>query len=382
MRLIIFTGIGRAFQCIGHRLNLCQATRPCCISKLMGFCTLCGGDVDEICPLWRWIFDLFKLYLVGVFELLRQWFASSSVQSRPCHGPRETLPAFQAVNPVILLTGCTSGIGREILRRLQAAQLDVVAITHNEVDLPMGCEQLSIDFNSRASTERGSQEVLRRLMHVGTERLAILIHCAATFHPRVSPHEKDTSVVAKTLNVNLLMPCLFINRITHLLHGIVWIGSSSQSAAPRLRNIRCPLHAAKSPFSAYPLSKLLSLAFANDWSVLNKKPVVVVHPGVVATGLYRAERGMVGRILRILIPMFAWTASSSAMRIMRLVEVGGFLDNIKGEPVGTEDPRNSNGVYWDTVRMGRGALPPQLRCVSEQKKIATKLCHAFDQDLF
>lgn len=347
-------------------------------------CTLCEGPVDHACSVWRWLLDFLTLYLVGVYELLRQWLLSRTEHSQQHHAAAAQLRGFRKANPLVLLTGCASGVGLEILRQLSSMGLDIIAITHfASTVLPVNCQQIALDFSSKLSVDDGCVTISRRLEGIDAGRPVILIHCAAIFHPEASTERaENASPVITTLNVNLLMPCLFVKGIGHLLSGIIWIGSSSHSAAPSLRNIRCPLHVAKTPFSMYPLSKLLSLVYVEQWSLANAKPVAVIHPGVVATGLYKHERGVMGKTLSVLIPLFAWNATSSAKRVLQLIEVGTFLERIQSGVDSSCTQFDSRRVYWDTVRMRQGVLPEQIRDYTERSCVARKLFRALEADVF
>ncbi|CDF36376.1 unnamed protein product [Chondrus crispus] len=337
-------------------------------------CNFGGCRVEEYSSFWRWIVDFLTLYVFGCYELLRQLISSSYPHARHCEPAPPS--GFGGTNSLILLTGCSTGIGYELLKQLLAAELDVVAITHNQdAGLPRKCKQVVVDFGSTSSTENGCITLSGIVEELGAKRPVILVHCAAVLHPKTNANYSASTIVTRTLTINLLMPMLFVKRLSELLSGIVWIGSSTQYIAPNLFDSQCPMHVAKTPFSAYPLSKLLAFVFAERWSIINSKPVVVIHPGVVATGLYRDERGLVGKILRRMMPFFAWTPAFSARRILQLVSYGGFFHHLEKRFDPSGAPQGSIPVYWDSVTMGPGLLPLQILDQGQRNKIAEALSH-------
>lgn len=340
-------------------------------------CTICGKGLGEF-SLWQWVFDFLCLYIFGCFELFRQkcsWTASR--QANPHRSPE--VSSFQTTNSLILLTGCTSGIGLELLNRFLDVGLDVVAITHNrDPGLLRQCRQVVLDFGSTESTENACVILAGIIKELKGRRPVILIHCAAVFHPKVKNNDPLVTIATKTFAINLLMPVLFVRRLSKLLSGIIWIGSSSQNVAPVVLDVNCPTHAAKTPFSAYPLSKLLAFVFLEHWSLVSGKPAATIHPGVVATGLYRGERGLVGKILRYVMPIFAWTSATSAERILQLISETEFFCRLGKQCDSSYITPGSRPIYWDSVRMGPGWLPCQVRSQGQRNKIARALNHVVE----
>lgn len=344
-------------------------------------CELChGNSPSSSLSLWRTIFDFLWLYLIGMTELFRQWLVVALQKPGNASKEKSALHELRSANPIILLTGCTSGIGRQILAVLLDNNIQVIAFTHRaETILSNECEHIHMDLSSRRSVETASAAVVQSLKQIAVQRTVVLIHCAGVYYPRPdSPSEGMLPLLTECLNVNVINPFAFVERISPAIDGIVWIGSSSQRVAPRLGNAHCLLHAARTPFAMYPLSKLLALLIAEKWSSEKKKPAAVIHPGIVNTDLYRGERGIIGFCIRLLIPFVAWDVKKSVSRILQLINASAFWERATQQSIPTFPRPGHNGVYWDAVSMMLYPLPPQIRNDGDRTALATRLYAALE----
>ncbi|PXF42372.1 hypothetical protein BWQ96_07892 [Gracilariopsis chorda] len=335
-------------------------------------CNLCGCGAPQQ-PSVRVIFEFIALYLVGIYELIRQWFFSVPLSS-DCNTVLQDVIRDQKL--VIVLSGVTSGIGRELLHSLLRTSADVIALTHPSTTVKdPGCKQVMIDFESIESTTAVINKLLAELTSL-PPRKAIYIHCAAVYNPLplVSNGYSLTSV-ERTLLTNTFIPAAFIEGIASVVSGVVYIGSSSQKAASRFDIRHCLLQAAQSPYGAYPVSKLLSLLHIADWGVRTGKPCIVIHPGIVATRLYHTQKGLIGAILRGFVSQFAWNAETSATRIFKVLQRSRFFDMaMSGSRKNTVRITNEYYVYWDCVTMDVSAPPAQVP-KSETSTLAMHIHH-------
>lgn len=349
-------------------------------------CSVCSGCRGPARPpsAWRNILDLVALYIIGVIELFRQWLFAVPDAASPDRVVAETVASVNEANPVILLTGSTSGIGRHLLRILAQSDAHVIALTQSpRHSIPSSCEQINLDLSSYKSVASAANAVLDRLNQLATDQPVVLVNCAGVYYPGKRPKATPVSPATETINVNLLGPSLFAHLLGPTLSGIVWFGSSAHAIAPRVSTTQSNLHAAATPYAAYPLSKLLSVIFVESWSALNSKPAMVIHPGVVATGLYKGERGLLGICIRQLMPFCAWEAERSACRVLHLVCGASFWKNLQGFKQGTHKPQSwsegsRTGVYWDAVSMSQARLPWQIRDKRVRAEIGESLRAVLD----
>ena len=75
------------------------------------------------------------------------------------------------VGRVVLITGCSSGIGAAIARRLQQAGWTVYATARNPEDLAglkaLGCRVLALDVEDEASMQAAVETVIRQAGGIG-----------------------------------------------------------------------------------------------------------------------------------------------------------------------------------------------------------------------
>lgn len=335
-----------------------------------GKCKHCDKPAHPAPTLFRSFVDFLLLYACGIYELLRQRFAAA----RYFPSLRLDQPlCVRSPNPIIIITGATSGIGNELLHSLSSQTDHIISLVHwKDVSRTphRNVTELLLDLRSRRSTEAVTQQLLYRLETECNSRPVVLVHCAAVYHPSKHAGESQSWFEAEeTLLVNTFMPTLLTDSLSHVLSGIIWIGSSSQMVAPRVAQNECLLATARSPYSAYPLSKLLALAFVEQWCRRTKKPALIVHPGVVASNLYRHERSPIGVLVRFFMPVFAWNVQISAIRILSLVRKAGFFERLQTNPK-FSDGEYSTPVYWDAVTMSSADLPFQIQNANTRKYIA------------
>lgn len=100
------------------------------------------------------------------------------------------------------------------------------------------------------------------------------------------------------------------------------------------------------------MSKLAAIITLVHHAHLLDIPVMIIHPGVVTTGLYRYERGLIGWLLRAVVRLVAWNVTQSTRRILYVVAKAGVMDSDANHLVGMPS-------YWDAVTLGPSPLPWQ-----------------------
>lgn len=298
---------------------------------------------------------LILLYAVGIYHLLRQLLISVPI-------PRSSLSfsSFSRVRPVVILTGATSGIGLQIFNLLKGYNLtsQLILLTHasSSSATKSKCSHVSntsdnvhsipIDLNDESITNEAITAVQKLLKDKTTyQPPVLLIHCAAAYNPSL-PRKAEA-----TFMINSLMPMLLLHRLRHVLNAVVVLGSASHDIAPALNVNQCPVNMAPSPSLAYPASKGLLLGIVSHWSNTSLVPAMVIHPGIVASGLYDHEEGLNGTILRKFIHLLAWDTMSAALRILHIIESASLLN------VGL---RNTVPLYWDAVTLSACRIPRHL----------------------
>lgn len=299
---------------------------------------------------------LILLYAIGIYHLLRQLLISVPT-------PKSSLFSFSSfshVRPVVILTGATSGIGLQIFNLLKGYNLtsQLILLTHASSS-PVTKSKCSygsstsdnvysipIDLNDKSITNEAITAVLELLKDKVTyPPPVLLIHCAAVYNPPV-PRKAEA-----TFMINSLMPMLLIHRLRHVLNAVAVLGSASHDIAPTVDMKQYPVNMVPSASLAYPASKGLLLGIVSHWSNTSRAPAIVIHPGIVASGLYNHEEGLKGTILRKFIRLFAWDTMSAAIRVLRIIESANLLH------VGF---RNTLPLYWDAVTLSACRIPRHL----------------------
>ncbi|CAN8068552.1 unnamed protein product [Agarophyton chilense] len=290
-------------------------------------------------------------------ELLRQWLFTTPVDDDHIIRLYNDIDSHK---PIILLSGITSGIGGELLRHFTASSAHVIALGHNpRPAFIRKYTMLPVNFESVESTLATANELIAMLGHVHPDRNVILVHCAAVYNPSDT---NDSNSVQRTLLINTFLPAVFIESISNVISGVICIGSSSQRISPKLEP-SCVLTATQSAYAAYPFSKLLSLVHAMDWGWRSKKPCIVIHPGIVATGLYQNEPGIRGVVLRLIVSVAAWSPEKSALRVLYVLEASRFLEaaRYRSRPRNFLETMDFSNAYWDSVSLKASPMPRQVR---------------------
>jgi NAD(P)-dependent dehydrogenase (short-subunit alcohol dehydrogenase family) len=214
--------------------------------------------------------------------------------------------------PIAVVTGATSGIGRHIALGLAEAQFHVVLVARDaaradatqawiHATIPDAQIEIQLaDLSSIAATS-----ALARAITARHAAIALLVANAGIFQSRrqVTPEGHDM-----VLAVNHLSPFVLIAGLRRALAAgapsrIVVVGSSTSDTA-RIDPDNLELTRNWGMVRAYSQSKLAVMIATFGWARrLSGSGIVanVVHPGAVATSLVRAN-GVIGLAWRLMAP--------------------------------------------------------------------------------
>lgn len=336
------------------------------------------------------------LIAVGVYELMRQicfafmkrasiWVSKSKSRSElESESTQACLDSLERVHPVVVISGASSGIGKEIYCLIRTRAQRVIVLASAEEATPVHANDyddddivLPIDFGDRESTVRAAvrlKSLLRR--DASSNNRVLFIHCAGVYYPLPRDtagldrngkcreggggwKESVTASAQKTLSVNATMPALLLHELGHAVDGVVVLGSVSQQFALHMRPGRCPAARSATPAGAYATSKALLLICVGYWGRRTDVPVLVVHPGVVASALFRSEPGFRGVLTRAWARALGWSPAYSARRVLGTIEGARLLDAIQTSTQTSSQTRPP--LFWDAVTARPVPLPARLR---------------------
>jgi NAD(P)-dependent dehydrogenase (short-subunit alcohol dehydrogenase family) len=209
-----------------------------------------------------------------------------------------------------LVTGATSGIGKETAVRLAMLGASVVIVGRDAARgaaagaeiasrVPLAqIEVLTADLSSLAQVRGLAGEVLSR-----HERLDVLIHNAGVISPR---RQLSADGLETTFATNHLGPFL----LTSLLRGLLEhsaparVVTVSSAAHKQVRAIPWDDLPRVAQAQAYPVSKLLNILFTAELARRLAGTGVTancLHPGFVRTSLGRDVTGVVGAVLPLVL---------------------------------------------------------------------------------
>lgn len=206
-------------------------------------------------------------------------------------------------NRIALVTGANSGIGRETVRALAKAGMEVIMVCRDlkrgeealaDVQETTGSQTLHLflaDLSSQASIRKLAQNVLEQF-----SALDVLINNAAVISPE---RELTEDGIERQFAVNHLAPFLLTNLLLDRL---------KQSAPSRIVNVSSQMHqrtdfdfdnlqGEKSyhPRRIYAQTKLANVLFTKELARRLQGTGVTantLHPGTVATGLFGRFLGL------------------------------------------------------------------------------------------
>jgi len=252
---------------------------------------------------------------------------------------------------IVLVTGATSGIGLETARALARMGAHVVigardaargqVVVDELLKRGASAELLPIDLASWASVRRAFERFATT-----HPRLDVLVNNAGTVtrgrQITADGHERiwATNFLGPFLLTRLLLP-----RLREASRPRVVNVSSAAHFGGRMNWEDLELSQGFRPFRAYSNSKLALVLFTQE--LAKREPrfsVNAVHPGVIATRIWRAAPAPIAFLLRLVLP----SAKKGAAPVIRLAAAAE-LDGVSGR-------------YFDKFR----EVPPAPAATSEK----------------
>jgi retinol dehydrogenase 12 len=215
---------------------------------------------------------------------------------------------------ICLVTGATSGIGKETAVRLAMLGANVVLVARTVARgemageeirrrVPLGrVEAVTADLSSLAEVRRLAEEVLARY-----DRLDVLVNNAGVIMTR---RQSTADGLETTFATNHLGPFLLTNLLRRLLERsaparIVTVSSAAHKQVRTIPWDDLPRGAPDGHRQAYPVSKLLNILFTAELARRVTGTGVTancLHPGFVRSDLGRDVTGVLGALVRLILP--------------------------------------------------------------------------------
>jgi retinol dehydrogenase 12 len=265
----------------------------------------------------------------------------------------------------MLVTGATSGIGLETARALARRGAVVLVVARDAsrgqavVDELVGAghaaELHGIDMASFAAVRQGAARIAAR-----HPALDVLINNAAVVTRRRQLSPDGHELIWAT---NFLGAFLLTRLLGPLLH---------RAAAPRVVNVSSEAHRHARihwedlelehgfrGYRAYAQSKLALVLFTRE--LARRDPALAVnavHPGVIATRIWRAARPPIPWLLNLLLPS-ARTGAAPVLRLATAPELGRvsgrYFDQLEERPPGPGGlPAADAARLWDIAERATG----------------------------
>ena len=222
-----------------------------------------------------------------------------------------------------LVTGATSGIGKETALRLATLGATVIIVARDAARGEAAAaeigsrvpgatvEVMTADLSSLAQVRRLAGEVLAR-----QDRLDVLVNNAGVISTR---RQLTADGLEVTFAVNHLAPFLLTTLLRGLLERsaparVVTVSSAAHKQARAIPWDDLPYGGRSAQGQAYPLSKLLNILFTSELARrLHGTGVTAncLHPGFVRTALGRDVTGALGAVLPLILRVQPGPASGA-----------------------------------------------------------------------
>ncbi|GAA4624938.1 SDR family oxidoreductase [Actinoallomurus vinaceus] len=213
-----------------------------------------------------------------------------------------------------LVTGASSGIGKETAVRLAMLGATVIIVARTPARGEMAAEEIRrrvpharvdvmvADLSSLAEVRRLAEEVLARY-----DRLDVLVNNAGVIMMR---RQLTADGLETTFATNHLGPFLLTNLLRGLLERsaparVVTVSSAAHKQVRTIPWDDLPHGGPAGYRQTYPLSKLLNILFTFELARrLTGTGVTAncLHPGFVRTALGRDVTGVLGAVVRLVLP--------------------------------------------------------------------------------
>lgn len=273
-----------------------------------------------------------------------------------------------------IITGATSGIGKETAIGLAHAGFDVLILARDQSKASLLVEELKqlqpqgkfqsiqCDFSSLKSVDAAAHIALDRLNH-----LDVLINNAGAIY---QDRQESVDGIELTLAVNHLGPYHLTERLIPLMEQskrarIINVSSAAHTQA-KLDWDDLQLKKGWSALKSYANSKLFNIYTARHWAdKLRAKGITAysLHPGVVKTGFAGNFKGFLKILLQLIQP-FMITSKQGASTSIYLATDASVADH--------------SGKYFAKRRIAQPAeiamnTSHQLRLIEESQKLIQQI---------
>ncbi len=259
---------------------------------------------------------------------------------------------------ICLVTGATSGLGLATARALAARGAHVIVVGRHPERTPMVARQvqqetgnpqvlpLVADFQDLEQVRRLAQAVRERFPH-----LDVLVNNAGTFflRRRMTPYGAEATLVVNHL-APFLLTLLLLDALQAAPQGRVVNVASEAHRAARAEDFDDPAMARRySGWRAYARSKLANILFTYELArrlAGTRVTVNAVHPGLVATNIWRVGWRPLDRLLQWWVARRALTPEEGAETQIYLATAPE-LEGVSGRYFVRKRPVSSSPLSYD-----------------------------------
>jgi NAD(P)-dependent dehydrogenase (short-subunit alcohol dehydrogenase family) len=258
---------------------------------------------------------------------------------------------------VCLITGATSGIGRATASALAAQGAEVIVAGRNQQKAEKTVSQIKSETENHAVwylladfADLGQVREMARALKARTPRLDVLVNNAGTFY---NTRHGTPYGVEMTFLVNHLAPFLLTNLLLDILQD---------SAPARIVNVSSAAHQydtidfddlgfkrGYAGFKAYARSKLANVLFTYELARrldASRLTANAVHPGHVATDMWKTNFPLIGPILKWVMGFFARTPEEGAATVIYLASSPD-VEGITGKYFADREAIPSSPISYD-----------------------------------
>ena len=228
---------------------------------------------------------------------------------------------------VCVVTGATSGIGRETAVQLAARGANVLLVGRDTARGEAALAAVRAQGAGEAAflpADLSSQENVRRLadeIRARCPRLDVLVNNAGGANAK---RQLTVDGIEKTFAINHLAPFLLTNLLHDLLvtskARVVTVSSDAHRTVKTLDFDNLQGEKRYTPILAYSISKLANVLFTYELARRFEgtgATATCLHPGVVRTGIWQGASGVWGLIVTLAKP-FMISSETSARSVVRL----------------------------------------------------------------
>jgi NAD(P)-dependent dehydrogenase (short-subunit alcohol dehydrogenase family) len=270
---------------------------------------------------------------------------------------KPTLETATMAGKVSLVTGATSGIGRATAAGLAAQGAEVIVVGRNAHKAEETVSWIKSETGNDAVryllaefSDLDQVRELARGVSGQTSRLDVLVNNAGGFYNR---RREAPNGLEMTFHVNHLAPFLLTNLLLDMLQG---------SGSARIVNVSSDAHKydsmdfdnlglrrGYSGMKAYARSKLANVLFTYELARRldgGQTTVNALHPGHVATDMYKTSFPIVGSAIKRVMGFFALTPEQGADTPVYLA-ASPEVEGISGRYFSEREPVQSSALSYD-----------------------------------